>query len=323
MMKRTIVITTVAALALIGLLGFAVPIVMNSLKKDGEAVVAAKLPSNPIPEKDMISIPAGTFLMGNSGIGDDATDSNLSAELPQHSVYLSAYSIGKYEVTRGQYRKFMEAGGYSTKAYWSDEGWQWKETEKRVEPSDWAPEDWGSGQPFTQTDNHPVVGVTYYEAEAFCNWAGGHLPTEAQWEKAARWDAATSHPNVYPWGDVWDAEKCNNLDDHNSAGGGYGAGQAAPVGSYPSDASPSGCQDMAGNVEEWCKDWYQNTYYSQSPTSDPQGPATGGYRVLRGGSWGSTISTFYLNIFYDLRCAYRSCDTPNYYDVDFGFRLAR
>ena len=132
---------------------------------------------------EMIYIPAGSFLMGNSGVGDDATYS-FSNELPQHSVTLSAYYIGKYEVTRGEYREFMDAGGYTTQSYWSAAGWSWKGS--RTQPDYWsASQDWGTGT-FTQTDNHPVVGVCYYEAEAFCNWAGGHLPTEAQWERAAR-----------------------------------------------------------------------------------------------------------------------------------------
>ena len=264
---------------------------------------------------ELIYIPAGSFDMGNSGVGADATyASSYPQELPQHSVSLSGYWIGKYEVTRGEYRAFMNAGGYSNSSYWSTEGWSWKVSNSRTEPDYWAAtQTWRSGQTFTQTDNHPVVGVSYYEAEAFCNWAGGHLPTEAQWERAARWTG--THANVYPWGDVWDFEKCNNYYDHNVAGGGYGRWQTAPVGSYSIYPSPSGCQDMAGNVWEWCKDWYLSNYYSQSPSSDPQGPASGSDRVLRGGGW---------NYFdFDFRCAYRLIYAPDSYNADLGFRLAR
>ncbi len=240
---------------------------------------------------DMVYIPAGSFLMGNNG-SEPYTDSD---ELPQHSVYLSGYWIGKYEVTRGEYRRFMAATGRAAPAYWD------------------AVQDWGTGS-FTQTEDHPVVGVTWYDAEAYCAWAGGHLPTEAQWEKAARWTG--SYPNVYPWGNVWDVEKCNNYYDTNPAGGGYARYQTAPVGSYPSGASPYGLQDMAGNVWEWVADWYSGSYYSVSPSTDPQGPSSGSYRVLRGGGWGVTgISG---------RCAYRGIGgyPGNYWSYG-GFRIAR
>ncbi len=258
---------------------------------------------------EMISIPAGSFLMGNNG----HEPYSYSNELPQHSVYLSAYSIGKYEVTRGQYRQFINAGGYTNSSYWSTAGWSWKVSNLRTEPAYWAAtQSWGSGV-FTQTDNHPVVGVSYYEAEAFCKWAGGHLPTEAQWERAARWTGSSAR--VYPWGDTWNNEYCNNYYDSNLAGGGYQKYQTAPVGSYSLYGSPSGCQDMAGNVWEWCKDWYLSNYYSISPSSDPQGPASGSYRVLRGGSWYGDA--------YFLRCAYRSNLNPYYYYYSIGFRLAR
>ena len=263
---------------------------------------------------DMVYIPAGSFLMGNNG-SEPYTDSD---ELPQHSVYLSGYWIGMYEVTRGEYRRFMEAGGYGNPAYWSSAGWSWKVLNGRTEPAYWAAaQDRGNGT-FTQTDSHPVVGVTYYEAEAYCAWAGGHLPTEAQWEKAARWTG--SYPNVYPWGNVWDAEKCNNYNDHSSAGGGYQRYQTAPVGSYPSGASPYGLQDMAGNVWEWCRDWYGSSYYSVSPTTDPQGPSSGSYRVLRGGSWYYLVYDYYD---YGGRCAKRFYYLPGNYWDDFGFRIAR
>jgi len=266
----------------------------------------------------MVSIPAGSFLMGNSGIGDDKKYS-MHREHPRHSVTLSAYSIGKYEVTRGHYRAFINTGGYSTQSYWSADGWDWKIAKKLTEPALWAAkQSWKKRKSFIQTDNHPVIGVSYFEAEAFCNWAGGHLPTEAQWERAARWDSTAKYANVYPWGDVWDVEKCNNQYDHNSAGGGYEAVQTAPVGSYPAGASPCGCQDMAGNVWEWCKDWYGDKYYSESPASDPQGPASGLSRILRGGSYQ------YIYVDNYSRCASRNANAGPYsYSNDYGFRLVR
>jgi len=269
-----------------------------------KAKVTADDSSGGVYPGQMIYIPAGSFLMGNNG----HEPYSPSDELPQHSVNLSGYWIGKYEVTRGEYRQFMNAGGYSNPSYWSSAGWSWNVANNRTEPYDWpAQQDWGTGV-FTQTDNHPVVGVTYYEAEAFCNWAGGHLPTEAQWEKAARWTG--SHPNVYPWGDTWDAEKCNNYWDHNAAGGGYCKYQTAPVGSYPSGASPYGCQDMAGNVWESVQDWCKSYPGSSNPFD-----CTGSYRVLRGGSWS------YDDYYY--RCAYRDYYTPDFCWYYFGFHLAR
>ncbi|MCX6343588.1 MAG: formylglycine-generating enzyme family protein [Armatimonadetes bacterium] len=281
---------------------------------------SSKPPSKSMLKIQMISIPAGSFLMGNSGVGNDKKYSNPT-ELPKHSVTLSAYSIGKYEVTRGQYKQFIKAGGYSNKSYWSNEGWKWKISKKRTEPESWAAKQTWGKQTFTQTDNHPVVSVCYYEAEAFCNWAGGHLPTEAQWERAARWNSKTKHANVYPWGDVWDAEKCNNFADHNSAGGGYKRYQTAPVGSYPSGASPSGCQDMAGNVWEWCKDWYGDKYYSKSPKSNPQGPASGSFRFVRGGGWCGSYGGLDVD---SVRCACRSIyGVPSYGNGGVGFRLVR
>jgi formylglycine-generating enzyme required for sulfatase activity len=254
---------------------------------------------------EMIYIPAGSFLMGNNG----AEPYSYCQELPQHSVYLPGYWIGKYEVTRGEYQQFMSAGGYSNPAYWSSAGWSWKVSSGRTQPSYWAPvQDWGMGA-FTQTDSHPVVGVSYYECEAFCNWAGGHLATEAQWEKAARWTG--SYPNVYPWGNTWDPEKCNNYYDHNAAGGGYQKYQTAPVGSYPSGVSPYGLHDMAGNVWEWVQDWYVSYPGSPCPFN-----YTGSSRVLRGGGWSSYVARY-------ARCAYRLDNYPDYYWNDGGFRLAR
>lgn len=269
---------------------------------------------------EMVPVAAGSFLMGNSGVGDDATYGQAH-ESPQHSVFLCAYRIGKYEVTRGEYKQFVAAGGYTTQSYWSPDGWAWKQAQGRTHPDYWdAQQTWimrGISRTFTQTDSHPVVGVTYYEAEAFAKWAGGRLPTEAEWEKAARWNAATNHPNVYPWGDAWDQEKCNNWDDHYTGGYGYEP-ETTPVGSYPSGASPYGCMDMAGNVSERCVDWYGATYYQQTPEGgwyNPQGPTTGSSRVQRGGS-------FYYSRDVE-RSSFRDPYAPNLCVMYVGFRVAR
>lgn len=253
---------------------------------------------------EMVYIPAGSFQMGNSGVGNDAVYGNTD-ELPQHWVTLSSYWIGKYEVTCGEYQQFMDAGGYANSAYWSSAGWAWKVDNVMTQPLFWIPaqQNWGSGT-FTQTDSYPVVGVSYYEAEAFCNWAGGHLPTEAQWEKAVRWDG---HPRVYPWGDSWEPEKCNNWDDTL-----YPIYQTAPVGSYATGGSPYGCVDMAGNVWEWCKDWYKSYPGSSSPFD-----YTNSSRVLRGGSWGDGDGDAFL------RCAARSRLGPALRYFYYGFRCAR
>lgn len=294
------------------------------------AQTASKI-STTIKPGEMITVPAGWFIMGN--------DSGSWEERPAHPVYLPAYQIGKYEVTRGEYRKFMEAGGYEDLQYWSPEGWVWKEGDvivhagmygrvkyaerpgkdvKRNTPDHWEEEqEWighGYGHPrFIQTDDHPVIGVTYYEAEAYCNWAGGRLPTEAEYEKAARWTGARS--NQYPYGDTWDPEKSNNPLDHNPAGGGYKVNQSAPVGSYPSGASPYGCLDMIGNAYEWCAGWAKS-YPGASKTFDHNGK----YHVVKGGCWDDP----------EVSCAFRTWYLPpgssgtGPGDCDYiGFRMAK
>ena len=284
---------------------------------------------------EMITIPAGSFLMGNSG----NEGYGGPAELPQHSVDLPTYQIGKYEVTRGEYRRFIEAGGYQDPQYWSPQGWEWKESDvivyagmygsvrrvKRPEdagprnaPHRWeAEQEWighGYGHPrFVQTDYHPVICVTYYEAEAYCKWAGGRLPTEAEWEKAARWDEEKQHARIWPWGDTWDPEKCNNPEDHNPAGGGYRVNQSAPVGSYPEGASPYGCRDMVGNAYEWVYDWHSS--YPGGSLTDPVGPVASRVRVIRGGSW--------FNFAAVCRAASRFSLGPGYRINYLGFRLCR
>lgn len=288
---------------------------------------------------EMVTIPAGTFLMGS-----DANDPHAGpSEFPQHTVDLPAYQLGRCQVTRGQYRRFMDADGYRNRKYWSPEGWAWKESdsiyyakmhgivdqvvrpnvhEERAKPERWEEEqEWighGHAHPrFIQTDNHPVVCISYFEAEAYCNWAGGRLPTEAEWEKAARWDEANQHARLWPWGDTWDPERCNNADTHNPAGGGYRTNQSSPVGSYPDGASPYGCLDMVGNAYEWVSDWAVSYPGNPEPFDH-----TGTFRFVRGGCWDDGPASN--------RCAYRGWYLPpgsggvGPGDCDYiGFRIAR
>jgi serine/threonine-protein kinase len=215
----------------------------------------------------MIKIPAGEFLMGSNDGDDD--------EKPPHKVTLDGYWIYKYEVTVAQYRKFCNATGRQMP---DAPSWGWK-------------------------DNHPIVNVSWDDAEAYAQWAGVRLPTEAEWEKAAR----GTDGRKYPWGNEWDASKCNNYET--------GPNQTTPVGSYPQGVSPFGVHDMAGNVWEWCADWYDGNYYRSAPSKNPTGPSSGNYRALRGGSW--------LYVDNDCRAAVRNDNAPAVRNSNDGFRCVQ
>ena len=214
-----------------------------------------------------VFIPAGEFQMGD--------------EKAPHTVYLDAFYMDKYEVTNALYKSFMDATGHEAPAYWSDSN-------------------------FNGLD-HPVVGVSWDDAVAYCQWAGKRLPTEAEWEKAARGGLAG---NTYPGGNDITRDDANYF----SKGGGDKWLNSAPVGSFAPNGY--GLCDMAGNVWEWCADWHGSTYYSESPKQNPKGPISGANRVLRGGSHG-------LNREY-MRVAKRYSRNPKskwYNDV--GFRCAK
>jgi len=221
---------------------------------------------NPKDGAKMVWVPNGEFLMGSE---------ERAGYTHQHKVYLDGYWMYKYEVTVVQYRKFCS------------------ETGKQMPK---APE-WGWG------DNHPIVCVAWQDAVDYAKWAGASLPTEAQWEKAAR----GTDGREYPWGNQWDALKCNE--------GSKGPKQTQPVGSYDAGASPYGSMDMAGNVFEWCGDWYAADYYKSGPSRNPTGPTDGSCRVLRGGGWYSDA--------YDYRCASRNDNYPSLSLNLIGFRLTR
>ena len=193
----------------------------------------------------LVYIPAGEFLMGSKEGDADADDD----EFPQHTVYLAAYWIDRTEVTNAQYQKCVTEKACDEPddtTYFSDSNYRY----------------------------HPVVHVDWNDAQAYCKWAGRHLPTEAQWEKAAR----GTDGRTYPWGE---GISCNLAN----YGGCDEFPKTSPAGHYPEGASPYEALDMAGNVWEWVGDWYDSSYYGRSPMENPTGPDDGSYRVLRGGSW--------------------------------------
>jgi len=241
-------------------------------------------------EKDgsiMVHVLAGEFLMGSKGDPDADND-----EYPQHTVYVSDFWIDKTEVTNAQYRKCVEAG-----------------TCRAPTTCDWG-EPTYSG---SSKADHPVVCVSWHDAKTYCEWAGKRLPTEAEWEKAARGTDARR----YPWGNTFDGSKVNFCDvncefDRTDSSADDGYQRTAPVGSYPQGVSPYGVLDMVGNVWEWCQDWYDSDYYASSPQRDPQGPSSGSYRVIRGGSWSNDER--------NVRAASRFRDVPGFHNRDVGFR---
>lgn len=252
---------------------------------------------------EQVWVPAGVFLMGThqedvkalKGQDDVPTwvKAALPSESPAHEVTLSSgYWIDKYEVTNAAFQAFVDDGGYTQQEYWSEEGWAWLSNKSVDElPHNCIEE----SQP-----DHPRVCVTWFEAQAYARWRGGDLPTEAQWEYAARGPEAL----IYPWGNEFDENKANIID---STG-------LTPVGNYPDGVSWVQAHDMAGNAMEWVQDWLDRKYYAQETHVDPTGPEIGSRKVEKGGWWGSNP--------YVARTAYRHYeDPPSYQGHHVGFRV--
>jgi formylglycine-generating enzyme required for sulfatase activity/energy-coupling factor transporter ATP-binding protein EcfA2 len=240
----------------------------------------------PLP-MEWATVPTGEFLMGSSdaeinSVRKTCPSCYVDNEKPQHVVYLDSYEINRYEVTKKEYHQCVLAGVCN------------------------IPNDPFYDKPDYQ--DHPVVSVDWEDANKFCEWLGGRLPTEAEWEKAARSTEGSTRSRVYPWGDEWDPQKANveRSDD----------GGTLPVGSFsPAGDSTYGVSDLAGNVWEWTADWYSEGYYRESPAINPVGPSSGTYRILRGGS--------FVDSRVDARSAYRAEFNPNNASEDIGFRCAR
>jgi len=234
--------------------------------------------------KDMVSIPPGEFTMGTPEGSDGFPD-----EHPERRVLLSEYLLDRYEVTNEAYAAFVQTTGHRPPANSSPSATLWV-----------------NDQPLPGIEHHPVVNVSWEDAAAYCHWAGKRLPTEAEWEKAAR----GTDGRRYPWGNDWDFTKANSASywaqrtiEFNSGAEwdafwirGDGARLAKekgiqgeiltmPVDRFPQSVSPYGVFGMAGNAAEWVQDWYDPNYYRNAPLSDPQGPSRGAIKAMRGGSW--------------------------------------
>jgi len=235
----------------------------------------------------------GEFMMGS--------EDRHVGENPVHKVRITkGFWLGKHEVTNGQYAAFLNAYGANTDSE-SHELLDVDDEDCEIE------ERGGRYGARAGREQHPVVEVSWYDAAKYCTHYGLRLPTEAEWEYAARGPDGRK----YPWGDQWDENRCCNYDNRKA----YSGADTFPIGSFPSGASWCGALDMAGNVWEWCSDWYHFDHYTNSPSTDPAGPATGSCRLLRGGSW----------ILNDDSCrsAFRGCISPDDANCSVGFRCVR
>jgi iron(II)-dependent oxidoreductase len=233
--------------------------------------VSAEEPLRPVPD-GMVLVPGGYFTMG----------SDTADESPKHKVWVDSFYMDKCEVTNRQYLEFVKATGHNKPAFSRDTS--------------------------LNKPNQPVVGVSYFDALCYVIWAGKRLPTEAEWEYAARGGLDGMD---FPWGNDPPIRRCNYWPAGNPEADGHKYSSA--VGRFP--ANNYGLFDMSGNAWEWCADLYDSAYYAISPEKNPAGPDSGYFRVLRGGSWLSINPTH-------LRCSSRLALKPFVQDRYYGFRCA-
>ena len=279
-----------------------VPVVQSTISAEEltsipEAAFTAEMTLRPqitdTEDHEMALVSAGEFMMGRSASDEFADCQELNQECqlsafmdeePVHKVYLDAFYVDIYEVTNALYKACEDQGVCDPP----------QASNSNSQTSYY-------GNP--EFDNYPVIYVTWDQAKTYCEtWREARLPTEAEWEKAARGPDGQTYP--------WDEELNENFANIN-----YGVGDTTAVGTYEDGKSPYGVYDMVGNVWEWVADWYDENYYQGAPTENPPGPVTGDLRVLRGGSWGL--------VGVSVSPSYRYADSPTYAEMDLGFRCAR
>ena len=241
-----------------------------------------------IDDAEMVDVPGGQFEMGCT-LGDADPTCYYTPEEKLHTVHLSPYKIDKYEVTFRRYQKCVDAGECTEPAIGGALNFGWPDIDK-----------------------FPVNGVTWVQSDKFCKFEGRRLPTEAEWELAAR----GSDGRLYPWGNEQPTCDLAVMDSKNAGFLGCGTGNTMDVGSKPKGNSPYGAADMAGNLWEWTADWYSKTYYGNSPVNDPKGPKTGVYKTARGGD-------FFTRAGYEVRSTGRFEYEPSDYSIAVGFRCAK
>jgi len=248
----------------------------------------------PMPNS-AIEIPGGEFYMGS-----DAAEA-LDNERSRHLCYLEAYSIDRYPVTCRQYGHFMESGGYQNPDWWSADGRKWLQSAKVDRPLYWSEN--------PAFNNHPVCGVSWYEAEAYCNFTDKRLPSEAEWEKAASWDTTNQTYRIYPWGEE---QPNGSLCNH-----GNNIASTSPVDAFPKGASAVSCWDMLGNVWEWTASTFDAYpgFESYPYRGYSQVYFDGEHRVLKGGSWATFPQA--------LRSSFRNWYYPGVRQIISGFRCAK
>lgn len=235
-----------------------------------------------------ILIPAGTFMMGcdpenNAGV-------NCMPDIqPLHEVELSAFTIDQFEVSNAQYTRCVSVG-------------------KCTEPKSLGDAERPDYYLNPHYAEYPMVAVDWTQADAYCRWVGGRLPTEAEWEKAARGEDL----RPYPWG--FERADCSRANFNYGTEGRCSDG-TVKIGSYPKGASPYGVMDLAGNVWEWTNDWYDWTYYQSSPKLNPMGPETGYQKIVKGGAWDYSANVMTIS--------YNSDHAPQEFKSSFGFRCVR
>jgi formylglycine-generating enzyme required for sulfatase activity len=276
---------------------------MTSARADSSPSTNQNIPPLSKDNMEMVFVAEGEFRMGSLP-GDSYANAN---EMPQHTVYLEAFWIDKTEITNEMFAQFIEATGYRTDAEQNGTGTIYDNNQggnpwiSGVQGVNWQHPHSASDSIFEKS-RWPVVQISWNDADAYCRWAGRRLPTEAEWEKAAR----GTDGRLYPWGN--DSPNANLLNYNRLVG------HLTDVGTYPAGASPYGAFDMLGNAYEWVFDIYSSDYYQNSPNSNPQGPTTGHTRVIRGGSWNYGLNW--------TRITSRSALEQNFSVETLGFRCA-